>query len=80
MQESVQVVAVLANPARLTSIADCLIVRLLDWCIFFGNFSAPTSVTIVNLARENGITDLFVLDKKFVLDALKEKMEREGLI
>lgn len=34
---------------------------------------------IVNLARENGITDLFVLDKKFVLDALKEKMEREGL-
>ena len=33
---------------------------------------------IVNLARENGITDLFVLDKKFVLDALKEKMEREG--
>lgn len=35
---------------------------------------------IVNLARENGITDLFVLDKKFVLDALKEKLEREGLI
>lgn len=35
--------------------------------------------TIVNLARENGITDLFVLDKKFVLDALKEKLEREGL-
>ena len=34
---------------------------------------------IVNLARENGITDLFVLDKKFVLDALKEKLEREGL-
>ena len=34
---------------------------------------------IVNLARENGITDLFVVDKKFVLDALKEKMEREGL-
>ena len=34
---------------------------------------------IVNLAKENGITDLFVLDKKFVLDALKEKMEREGL-
>lgn len=34
---------------------------------------------IVNLARENGITDLIVLDKKFVLDALKEKMEREGL-
>ena len=27
-----------------------------------------------------GITYLFVLDKKFVLDALKEKMEREGLI
>ena len=35
---------------------------------------------IVNLARESGVTDLFVLDKKFVLDALKEKMEREGLI
>lgn len=34
---------------------------------------------IANLARESGITDLFVLDKKFVLDALKEKMEREGL-
>ena len=34
---------------------------------------------IVNLARENDITDLFVLDKKFVLDALKGKMDREGL-
>lgn len=37
------------------------------------------TTAIVNLARESGITDLFVLDKKFVLDALKEKMEREGL-
>ena len=34
---------------------------------------------IIDLAKENGITDLVVLDKKFVLDALREKMEREGL-
>lgn len=35
--------------------------------------------SVINLAKENGITDLVVLDKKFVLDALREKMEREGL-
>lgn len=33
----------------------------------------------IKAANEAGITDLFLLDKKFVLDAIREKMEREGL-
>lgn len=31
---------------------------------------------IIKTARENGITDLLILDKQFVLDALREKLER----
>lgn len=30
----------------------------------------------VDAAREAGITDLYMLDKKFVIDALTEKLER----
>ena len=33
---------------------------------------------VVETAREMGFTDLYILDKDFVLDALREKMEREG--
>lgn len=32
---------------------------------------------ILRTANEEGITDLFVMDKKFVLDAIREKMERD---
>lgn len=32
---------------------------------------------VIRAADEAGITDLFVLDKRFVLDALREKMERD---
>ena len=32
---------------------------------------------IIKAAKENGITDLYLMDKKFVLDALLEKAERE---
>ena len=32
---------------------------------------------IVRTAREEGITDLIVFDKDFVISALREKMERE---
>lgn len=34
---------------------------------------------VVNTAKEMGFTDLYILDKNFVMDALREKMEREGL-
>ena len=34
----------------------------------------------IKAANEAGITDLFLLDKQFVLDAIREKMEREGLM
>ena len=32
---------------------------------------------VIQAAIEEGISDLFILDKKFVLDALKEKLERD---
>ena len=32
---------------------------------------------VVEAAREAGITDLYILDKKFVIDALCEKIARE---
>lgn len=34
---------------------------------------------VVRAAEEEGVRDLYILDKKFVFDALREKMEREGL-
>lgn len=35
---------------------------------------------IVSAARSMGATDVFVLDKKFIFDAIREKMEREGFL
>lgn len=32
---------------------------------------------IVRAAEENGVSDLYILDKQFVFDAIREKMERE---
>ena len=32
---------------------------------------------IIATAIEEGITDLYLLDKKFVIEALREKLERE---
>ena len=31
----------------------------------------------IECAKAEGVTDLYLLDRRFVLDALKEKMERE---
>lgn len=31
---------------------------------------------IIDAAREEGVTDLYLLDKQFVIDALREKIER----
>lgn len=33
---------------------------------------------IVKAAREAGVADLYLLDKQFILEAITEKMEREG--
>lgn len=33
---------------------------------------------VIKAAHEAGIDDLFIMDKQFVLDALREKLEREG--
>ena len=33
---------------------------------------------VVRTACEAGIDDLYLMDKQFVLDALREKLEREG--
>lgn len=34
---------------------------------------------IVRAAKSEGISDLIVLDKKFIVEAIREKMEREGI-
>lgn len=34
--------------------------------------------SIIQRARENGITDLYVLNEDFVLAAIREKLERDG--
>ena len=34
---------------------------------------------IIRVAKSEGITDLIVLDKKFIVEAIREKMEREGI-
>lgn len=33
---------------------------------------------IVKMCREHGITDLYVLNRDFILEAIREKMEREA--
>ena len=33
---------------------------------------------VIKAAEEDGISDLYIMDEKFVLDALREKIEREG--
>lgn len=33
---------------------------------------------VIQKAKENGITDLFVLNEDFILSAIREKMEHEG--
>ena len=33
---------------------------------------------IIRSAQESGVTDLYLMDKKFVADALREKLEREN--
>lgn len=35
--------------------------------------------TIIDCAQRDGITHLCIIDKKFVMDAIKEKMERESI-
>lgn len=35
---------------------------------------------IISAAVQEGLNEVWILDKKFVLDALKEKMEREGYL
>ena len=35
---------------------------------------------VVQCARDNGVDEVWLLDKKFVLDALREKMERENTV
>lgn len=35
---------------------------------------------IAAMVRAAGATDLYILEKKFVLDALREKMERDALM
>ena len=35
---------------------------------------------VIKAAEEAGVVDLYILDKKFVLDALREKAERDGLL
>ena len=32
---------------------------------------------VIEAAKEDGISDLYLMDRKFVLDALREKIERE---
>lgn len=32
---------------------------------------------IIKKAKENGITDLFILDEKFIIDAIEEKIARD---
>ena len=34
--------------------------------------------SIIQRAQENGITDLYVLNEDFVMEAIREKMERDG--
>lgn len=34
---------------------------------------------IIQAAEEEGVRDLYILSRRFVFDALREKMEREGL-
>ena len=34
--------------------------------------------SIIQWAQENGITDLYVLNEDFVMDAIREKLEREA--
>ena len=33
---------------------------------------------IIKMCKEHGITDLYVLNKDFILSAIREKMEREA--
>lgn len=33
---------------------------------------------IIKMLRENGVTDLYVLNRDFILSAIREKMEREA--
>ena len=33
---------------------------------------------IIKMAQDNGVTDLYVLNKDFILSAIREKLEREG--
>ena len=33
---------------------------------------------IIKMAQDNGVTDLYVLNKDFILSAIREKMEREA--
>lgn len=33
---------------------------------------------IIKMAQDNGVTDLYVLNKDFILSAIREKMEKEA--
>ena len=35
--------------------------------------------TIINCAKEEGVDDLYLLDKEFVMSAIKHELERRGL-
>lgn len=41
-------------------------------------FGACEIDEIIKMCKEHGITDLYVLNRDFILSAVKEKMEREA--
>ena len=58
----------LTNPYTIQNIS-AVVADMTDTAIF---------QAIIQTAKEAGITDLYLMDKQFVSDALKEKLEREN--
>lgn len=49
------------------------------WVKLIGEQEEAIHQAIVKEAIKDGVSDLYILDKRFVFDALREKMEREGV-
>jgi hypothetical protein len=63
-------------PISFSNGSETAIGKVAAKCIDMENVAVYNAV--IEAAKKNGITDLYLLDEKFVLDALREKLQKES--
>ena len=66
------------SDAYIGELDDSFVIQRKFAAMMVDNYDNLIMDVIVETAKEEGITDLCILNKQFVIEAIKEKLEREG--